>query len=85
MGCGWPCFYTCLPNAVREREDGDGSRRELVCNACCAHLGHVFHGESWPLPPPAERHCVNSRSLVYEPGDGDDLEDIDGDEGVDAG
>ena len=64
-GCGWPCFFTCLPGAVRERHDADGERMELICNACNGHLGHVFRNESWDLPPPAERHCVNGRSLTF--------------------
>ena len=40
---------------------------ELICNACNGHLGHIFRGEGWDLPPPAERHCVNARSLVFIP------------------
>ena len=66
-GCGWPCFYTCLDKAVRERQDDDGTRMELICNACNGHLGHIFRGERWGLPEPAERHCVNSRSLRFIP------------------
>ena len=69
-GCGWPCFFTCLPNAVRERADADGERMELICNACNGHLGHVFRGEKWGFPPPDERHCVNSLSLVFEKTEG---------------
>ena len=64
-GCGWPCFYTCLPDAVRERRDKDDERMELICNACNGHVGHIFRGEAWSLPPPAERHCLNARSLVF--------------------
>ena len=64
-GCGWPCFFTCLKGAVRERRDEDGTRMELVCNACNGHIGHIFRGEAWALPPPAERHCVNNRSLRF--------------------
>ena len=64
-GSGWPCFYTCLPGAVRERLDKDDERMELVCNVCNGHLGHIFRNEGWKLPPPAERHCVNSRSLTF--------------------
>ena len=25
MGCGWPCFYTCKTNAVREQADADSA------------------------------------------------------------
>lgn len=74
MGCGWPCFYTCYKHAVRERRDADGLRMELLCNACGGHLGHIFRGEGWNLPPPAERHCLNSRSLLFVPDDPDNPE-----------
>jgi peptide-methionine (R)-S-oxide reductase len=78
-GCGWPCFFTCVENAVRERRDADGTRMELICNACNSHLGHIFRGEHWPVPPPGERHCVNSRSLVFAPEhiDDEELDEID--------
>jgi len=66
-GSGWPCFFTCMPGAVRERQDDDATRMELVCNACGGHLGHIFRDEGWDLPPPAERHCINSRSLKFVP------------------
>lgn len=69
-GCGWPCFYTCLDKAVRERLDDDQTRFELICNACNSHVGHIFRGEHWNLPPPGERHCVNSRSLKFIPVEG---------------
>ena len=66
-GCGWPCFFTCLPDAVRERMDADGQRMELICNACSGHVGHIFRNEAWGNPQPDERHCVNSSSLIFEP------------------
>lgn len=66
-GCGWPGFWDCLPNAVREITDADGHRMEIVCHACNSHLGHVFRGEGFRNPPPNERHCVNSTSLVFVP------------------
>ena len=68
MGCGWPCFYTCKKNAVREQADADELRTELVCNGCNGHLGHLFRNENLGHPPPDERHCVNSSSLTFEPG-----------------
>ena len=78
-GCGWPCFYTCLENAVRERLDDDQTRFELICNACNSHVGHIFRGEHWNLPPPGERHCINSRSLKFIPLEAEDepLDEID--------
>lgn len=66
-GCGWPGFWDCLPGAVREVPDPDGHRTEIVCHACNSHLGHVFRGEGFRNPPPNERHCVNSISLVFNP------------------
>ena len=62
-GCGWPCFYTCIEGAVRERLDKDGVRQELVCNACGCHLGHIFRDEHLGNPPPDERHTVNGTAL----------------------
>ena len=66
-GCGWPGFWDCLPNVVREQPDADGRRREIVCNACNSHLGHVFRNEGYHNPPPNERHCVNGVSLTFIP------------------
>lgn len=66
-GCGWPGFYDCLPKAVREEPDVDGSRVEILCNACNGHLGHVFRGEGFDTPT-NERHCVNSTSIVLKEG-----------------
>lgn len=65
-GCGWPGFWTNMDGAVRAVRDDDGSRDEIVCNACNSHLGHVFFGESHGHPTD-ERHCVNSCSLSFLP------------------
>lgn len=56
-GCGWPGFEDCIPKAVavvKNRSTESGLPRELICNACNSHLGHMF------APP---RQCVNSTSL----------------------
>ena len=69
-GCGWPGFWTCIKDRVREERDADGRRVEILCNACNGHLGHVFRGERFKNPSPDERHCVNSTSLLFKKWDG---------------
>ncbi|MCX6001945.1 MAG: peptide-methionine (R)-S-oxide reductase [Chloroflexi bacterium] len=56
-GCGWPSF------------DQEISRTEITCATCGAHLGHVFAGER--LTSKNTRHCVNSLSLRFIPGEHD--------------
>jgi peptide-methionine (R)-S-oxide reductase len=63
-GTGWPSFYkAAAKTSVLEKTDPDGSRTEVECKRCGAHLGHVF--DDGPQPT-GLRYCMDGNILDFE-------------------
>ena len=66
-GSGWPSFFDQIsPEALgRKTDDSLGMTRiEIHCQACGAHMGHVF--DDGPAPTHL-RYCVNGSVLDFVP------------------
>lgn len=64
---GWPAFSKAADNAKIKLVDDYGMgmvRKEIICDNCGAHLGHLFDDTSSET---SKHYCVNSLCLDFKP------------------
>jgi len=67
-GTGWPSFFQPTDDEAlslySDRSVGLGTRIEVTCSRCDAHLGHVF--DDGPKPT-HKRYCMNMGAMAFVP------------------